>query len=83
MDGEGVALGETAGSAAEVSGAGARQVEMVATGAEQGRGRSGEDWSVAGGSVAGTEDESSWGAMVSSVRGNWWVTSSRGRGRPV
>ena len=54
---------------------------MVASGAELGRGRSGEDWSVAGAGVEGTSVTRYWVASVSmSEEGDWWDTSREEEG---
>ena len=54
---------------------------MVASGAEQGRGRSGEDWSVAGAGVERTSVTRCWVASVSmSEEGDWWYTSREEEG---
>ena len=54
---------------------------MVASGAEQGRGRSGKDWSVAGAGVERTSVTRCWVASVSmSEEGDWWYTSREEEG---
>ena len=53
----------------------------MASGAELGRGRSGEDWSVAGAGVEGTSVTRCWVALVSmSVEEDWWYTSREEEG---
>ena len=54
---------------------------MVASEAEQERGRSGEVWSVAGAGVMGTAVTKRWVASVSmSEEGDWWYTSREEEG---